>query len=43
MPRRLKKIAESAGYVDAPREGLKKVEEGITSLEEALSATIGVE
>ncbi len=39
----IKKIAETRGMLTLHESGLKKVEEGITSLEEALSATIGVE
>lgn len=39
----IKKIAVSKGMLTLYDSALKKVEEGITSLEEALSATIGVE
>ncbi|HQP91562.1 MAG TPA: GspE/PulE family protein, partial [Candidatus Omnitrophota bacterium] len=39
----LKKIACERGMMTLYESGLKKVQEGITSLEEALSATIGVE
>ncbi|QAT17168.1 type II secretion system protein E [Candidatus Velamenicoccus archaeovorus] len=39
----IKKIAISQGMQTLHESGLKKVEEGTTSLEEALSATIGVE
>lgn len=39
----IKRVAVSKGMLTLYESGLKKVEEGITSLEEALSATIGVE
>ena len=39
----IKKIACAQGMQTLHESGLKKVEEGVTSLEEALSATIGVE
>jgi type IV pilus assembly protein PilB len=40
---KLKKIAVERGMMTLYDSGLKKVKDGITSLEEALSATIGVE
>ncbi len=39
----IKKIACDRGMMTLYESGMKKVQEGITSLEEALSATIGVE
>jgi type II secretory ATPase GspE/PulE/Tfp pilus assembly ATPase PilB-like protein len=40
---RIREIAKAAGMQTLYESGLKKVEEGITSLEEALSVTIGAE
>jgi type IV pilus assembly protein PilB len=39
----IKKVAVSHGMMTLYECGLKKVEEGVTSLEEALSATLGIE
>ena len=39
----IKKIACARGMLTLYESGIKKVQEGITSLEEALSATVGVE